>query len=441
MNADDESAPPVTHPVAGTPVPSSKSASAPQRPKRWLVRIALVGVFFGVSVKFGDWLIGAALDTRTRHALRLSPNTSWRHRSDEFDYEFRTNSLGFRGPEIPFERTKSDVRRILVVGDSFVAGHGVSEDDLFTAKWQRQLNADRGAGSQTEVINLGRTGTSTWGELRLFESIGRRFTPDVVVLCVYLGNDLAEIVEEQTPEDDTNWSPPGLVRSLAYHVAPNAYLELAMRRQAAQLEEQSKARTDEELLADVLAAARSRGMDEGDARRRFESLPADVLESARDGMFARHRLLQACADPDRTVRSLDPDAPTSARSWHRMEDALDRFRAAVQSARAELRLVVIPSALQVSDEAQAFDRRIGMAVRSSWLNESCGTQQAVAGWAVRNHVPLLDLTDALRRSEGPCYFVRDGHFNPTGHSVTAHELARWLSPAKADAPKATPSRH
>jgi lysophospholipase L1-like esterase len=440
MNADDEFDPPVTPPVAGTPAPSSKIASTPRRPKRWLVRIALAGVVFVVSVKLGDWLIGAALDTRTRHALRLAPNTSWRHHSDEFDYEFRTNSLGFRGPEIPFDRTKSNVRRILVVGDSFVAGHGVSEDDLFTTQWQRHLNEDRGTGSQTEVVNLGRTGTSTWGELRLFESIGRRFKPDVVVLCVYLGNDLAEIVEEQTPEDDTSWSPPGWVRSLAYHIAPNAYLELAMRRQAGQTQEQSKARTDEELLADVLAAARSRGVDEGDARRRFESLPADVLESARDGLFARHRLLQACADPDRALRSLDPDGPTYARSWHRMEDALDRVRAAVQSARAELRLVVIPSALQVSDEAQAFDRRLGMAVQSSWLKDPCGTQQAVTGWAVRNHVPLLDLTDPLRRSDEPCYFVRDGHFNPAGHSVTAHELARWLNPADADAPRTPPSR-
>ncbi|MCC7424549.1 MAG: hypothetical protein IT428_30140 [Planctomycetaceae bacterium] len=405
------------------------TAIAVSRRRVWLVRMALLGVMLALSVKIGDVLLGISLNTRERHELRLAPNTSWRHRSDEFDYEFRTNSLGFRGPEIPFDRTTAGVRRFLVVGDSFVAGHGVGEDDLFTAQWQRRLDESRGEGPRSEVINLGRTGTSTLGELRLYRAIGRRFRPDVVVLCLYLGNDLAEIVEEQTFKESAEWAPAGLPRNMAYRLAPNAYLELAMRRTATEMVRQTEGRTDDQILADVLQAAKARGVDESVARQRFQSLPDDVLKSARKGLFPPHRLLQACVDTDRTARSLDPDDVFFERAWPRMEDALGRFAASAETEGARFLLVVIPSSLQVSAEAQAFDRRLGFDVNDEWLTESCRTQRSIEAWAAANAVPILDFTPTLRQATEPCYFVRDGHFNATGHAVAARAIADFVANA------------
>ena len=405
------------------------TAIAVSRRRVWLVRMALLGVMLVLSVKIGDVLLGISLNTRERHELRLAPNTSWRHRSDEFDYEFRTNSLGFRGPEIPFDRTTAGVRRFLVVGDSFVAGHGVGEDDLFTAQWQRRLDESRGEGPPSEVINLGRTGTSTLGELRLYWAIGRKFRPDVVVLCLYLGNDLAEIVQEQTLGESAEWTPTGFVRNAAYHVAPNAYLELSMRRRAAESARQTGQRSDDQILTDVLDAARARGIDESTARERFQALPEDTLRSAREGLFSPHRLVQACADPDRTARSLDPDDAFFERAWPRMEYALGRLAVSAENEGAKFLLVVIPSPLQVSAEAQAFDRRLGFDVKGEWLTESCRTQRAVEAWAAANMVPILDLTPTLRQAAEPCYYVRDGHFNPAGHGVAARTVADFVAGA------------
>ena len=48
-------------------------------------------------------------------------------------------------------------------------------------------------------------------------------------------------------------------------------------------------------------------------------------------------------------------------------------------------------------------------------------------------VPLLDLTDGLRRSRPAgrlVYFVDDAHWSPEGHTVVAEEVAAWIRRGK-----------
>ena len=49
----------------------------------------------------------------------------------EFEYQFRTNSLGFRDKERPLKKPKNNYR-IFVTGDSFTEGNGVDEESRFT---------------------------------------------------------------------------------------------------------------------------------------------------------------------------------------------------------------------------------------------------------------------------------------------------------------------
>ena len=249
-----------------------------------------------------------------------------------------------------------------------------------------------------------------------------------MVLCVYLGNDLAEIVEEQTDADIAAWRPSGGGRRIAYAMFPNAYLELAQRRAAAESRRQAGPRSPQELLADVTAAGRLRGMDEAEASARFQRLPEEVRRAAAEGMFPYHRLIQACVDPTRSERSLDPDAEFFATAWPRMEAALDEIRNSAVSAGARFSLVVIPSPLQVMTAAQEFDRSLGYVVRSKWLSNDGRTQHALANWAESRRVPWLDLTAALRASPNACYFVRDGHLTPAGHATVAERLDAWFPP-------------
>ena len=52
-----------------------------------------------------------------------SPNAVSNYQQQEFDYEIRTNSLGFRDIEHPISKPPGELR-IIVIGDSFVEGQG-----------------------------------------------------------------------------------------------------------------------------------------------------------------------------------------------------------------------------------------------------------------------------------------------------------------------------
>src|SRR5262245_29728708 len=83
-------------------------APAPASRRRWLAsrvaRLVLAIAAACVAMKVADIAIGVARHSHERHLLRLIPHANFHHKSREFDYEFRTNSLGFRGPDVPFKK-------------------------------------------------------------------------------------------------------------------------------------------------------------------------------------------------------------------------------------------------------------------------------------------------------------------------------------------------
>lgn len=68
---------------------------------------------------------------------------------------FKYNAQKFR--EKPLQPKRPDVRRVMVLGDSFTEGQGVKEEDTLVRRLEREL---RGAGNEPwEVLNCGRRGT------------------------------------------------------------------------------------------------------------------------------------------------------------------------------------------------------------------------------------------------------------------------------------------
>jgi hypothetical protein len=96
--------------------------------------------------------------------------------------DIRINSLGFRDAEHSFG--KSAQKRVLILGDSFVAAFSVEQQDAFPALLQKL--------SSWEVINFGVAGFGTAQELLSYEEYGRKFHPDFVVLCFFSGNDVSD---------------------------------------------------------------------------------------------------------------------------------------------------------------------------------------------------------------------------------------------------------
>lgn len=95
------------------------------------------------------------------------------------------NSRGLRDPERSLKKP-TDTKRILVLGDSFVWGFGVDDDEIFTRELEQRL-ASRPR--PWEVIN---TGVSGWGndqQLLFLIEEGLAYEPDIVVLSFFFIND------------------------------------------------------------------------------------------------------------------------------------------------------------------------------------------------------------------------------------------------------------
>jgi hypothetical protein len=103
----------------------------------------------------------------------------WRH-------QIAINSRGFNDREWTAKRP--GVTRVLVVGDSIVEARQVEREANFVAQAERRLND----GGRYELLNAGVAGWSVDSALNCFQQIGRTLEPDIVILGLFVGNDLLE---------------------------------------------------------------------------------------------------------------------------------------------------------------------------------------------------------------------------------------------------------
>lgn len=104
-------------------------------------------------------------------------------------------SIVWRSDGFPVSEEKSQAKRILVIGDSFVWGDGYANlNDIWWRQLQREL-ASRGY-SHVEVIGAGYCGLSTHEELTQARKIILRYDPDLVIWG-YVTNDPDERLVKQ----------------------------------------------------------------------------------------------------------------------------------------------------------------------------------------------------------------------------------------------------
>jgi hypothetical protein len=107
------------------------------------------------------------------------------------------NRWGYRGPEWSLAKPPHTLR-IAVIGDSFAEAQQVPENMTFEAVMQRLLNqrtpifaTGRHAWVRdVQVMNFGIDGYGTAQELLTLEQSAWRFSPDIVVLAFFAGNDI-----------------------------------------------------------------------------------------------------------------------------------------------------------------------------------------------------------------------------------------------------------
>ncbi|HLW71102.1 MAG TPA: SGNH/GDSL hydrolase family protein [Candidatus Binataceae bacterium] len=164
--------------------------------KKLLSAVALV--IFGVGLALVVLDVGIRIANRrfpyfycydADRGWGLNPGAQGRYTREGGSW-LRINQDGFRGPDYPRVKPPG-VLRVAVLGDSYVEAMQVEEDQTFTAVVGRMLaECPAIKGRKVEALNFAVDGYGTAQELITLRDKVWAYQPDVVVLAIFLGNDI-----------------------------------------------------------------------------------------------------------------------------------------------------------------------------------------------------------------------------------------------------------
>jgi hypothetical protein len=194
---------------------------------RMRARVGLVALGLLLGVFAGELLarmVGFEFRPHMRNRVYFAephPLFGWHNRpglagtygGDEFVTFVTINADGQRGPSHPTERVPGK-RRIAVLGDSQTWGDGVADDETYVARLD---------GGDTEVLSFATPGWGTDQQILVLDAEAARWSPDVVVLALFIGNDMNDNTSRGTFQYPKPWFTVGGDDTLELHGVPVPY--------------------------------------------------------------------------------------------------------------------------------------------------------------------------------------------------------------------------
>jgi hypothetical protein len=332
----------------------------------------------------GDYQTVSFAEAHPEFGRRNKPGAGWK-KTSEFTSWIEINSKGLRGAEIDYPKPAGEYR-ILVVGDSFTFAEQVNQQETFTQRLEDRLNGES-SGVHYRVLNAGSNGWATANEAVYLTKEGVRFRPDLVIVALYVGNDISD-----------NYRRVATVQN-----AVEADLAL-------------------------------RGADSFDGPRRLlrKSELYSVFES---GVLAKLPWWQGNGGGDDDDRKPPRTLAEAQEAWTITERLLDRMRDVSASQGARFMVMAIPTALEVAqrggggvketdeeddDQDESGDEKPG-------FEDMHGT---LAEIVARANLTSLDLLAPFRRADNRTkerlYYRQNAHWTAAGHAVATDELYEFL---------------
>jgi len=347
-----------------------------------LIPLLALEVFLRVAGPLmpGEYQTASFVETHPQFGRRNRPGEGWK-RTSEYTSWISVNSKGLRGPEIEYAKPPGEVR-VLMIGDSFTFAEQVNQHETFAYRLEQQLNA-AGASRQYGVLNGGSNGWATANELIYLALEGVRYQPDLVVVALYVGNDVTD-----------NYRRVGAVRE-----AERADLAL-------------------------------RGVDTLEGPRRWlrKSMVYTWFES---GVLAK---LPSTAPADASEAAMRPGPRTpeqSQEAWEISAGLLQRMKQVTESQGARLVVMAIPSADQLTAGPRATEP--GEEMDPDDADDVPGFENPQASLSEitdRLGLPMLDLLPTFRvqaeRSRQRLFYRVNAHWTAAGHALAAQELHEFL---------------
>ncbi len=284
------------------------------------------------------------------------------------------NSKGFRGAEYT-QAKPANTYRILSLGDSFTFGI-VPVQYNYNSRIERQLNrklADQG--KQFQLINMGIPGIGPRDYLALLTNEGTQLNPDMVVVSLFIGNDLLEA--ERAIDKQREWYSYSYVLSFVNYIIQ------------VQRKYEGKA-----------YGAKNEYVDDK------PSLAADKfleIQSARSQIFIK-------GDTESTT------------ALNNQVEYIKQIKKICDSKNIKLLVVMIPDETQINPELQ-------QQVMAKWKAspdqiDIKQPNQALATVFTEAKIPYLDLLDTFvaESKQELLYKQRDTHWNIAGNRVAAQAI-------------------
>ncbi len=161
-----------------------------------------------------------------------APEVDTRHYvAGDYDVRITTNGAGLRGgAEYPVAKP-AGAYRIALLGDSFVFGYGVTDDEVLSATLERRLIDEADQSGVPEVLNFGVSGFGQAEELVVYRNLARLYRPDAVAVFYYdndPGNnkvsDLFQLEGDALVPTGRPFLPGVKAREVLYAWAPTRFL-------------------------------------------------------------------------------------------------------------------------------------------------------------------------------------------------------------------------
>ncbi len=186
-------------------VPEATGESSPGR--KWVGKLLLFVTSLGLSLLLADFILrelnpqadnkqASVYAPDARLLYRMVPGTSkiFRHKPENGSAEVhvRVNKHGFRGDDFALETQQP---RIVVYGDSFIAGEFSPLEETFVERLEDRLS--QALGREVECINAGVVGYGPDQMLLRMEEDSDKLMPDLIVVALFSGNDYGDIVRNR----------------------------------------------------------------------------------------------------------------------------------------------------------------------------------------------------------------------------------------------------
>jgi hypothetical protein len=152
-----------------------------------------------IALRISDFSYPSFYRPDDRLGLRLRENAEGWFRSEGEAY-VRVNNAGFRDKERSLARS-TNVFRVAVLGDSMIEALQVDLEKTFASLLEHRLNAcGVFGGKSVEVMNFGVSGYGTAQQLLTYRYYASKYSPDLVLVAFFAGNDVRNNSKELEPE-------------------------------------------------------------------------------------------------------------------------------------------------------------------------------------------------------------------------------------------------